>query len=112
MFCGFRVIRCQNFIAGNEPRAGWMEITDGDWKDTAQSLAAAFVCQVDGHSNRTAVESESGRLTYGELNRAANGIANALLHARGSSSEPVALLLEHGLPAIIAVLGTLKAGKI
>ncbi len=51
------------------------------------------------------------RLTYTELDRAANRVARAILARRGSANEPIVLLLEAGITAIIAILGVLKAGK-
>jgi amino acid adenylation domain-containing protein len=80
--------------------------------EPSQSVAHAFERQVDKYPDRVAIDSEACRLTYRELNRIADGVAKVILQARGSASEPVALLLEHGAPAIIGVLGTLKAGKI
>ena len=79
--------------------------------DFGESIAECFERRLGSFADRIAVDSETGQLTYAELNRIANGIAQALLH-RCESSEPVALLLEHGLPAILGVLGTLKAGRI
>jgi non-ribosomal peptide synthetase component F len=46
------------------------------------------------------------------LNRAANRMARSILAQRSSGEEPIALLLEHGAPMIIALLGVLKAGKL
>jgi amino acid adenylation domain-containing protein len=80
--------------------------------ETAQSLTVAFERQVAKCPDCVAIDSEARRLTYWELNQIANGLAAAILQARGQASEPVALLLEQGAPAIIGVLATLKAGKI
>jgi hypothetical protein len=43
-------------------------------------------------------------LSYAELDRAANWLANALLQRRGPRHEPVALLLGQGNDAVIATL--------
>jgi amino acid adenylation domain-containing protein len=80
--------------------------------EPAQLIPRIFERQVNTSPSQIAIDSESCRLSYRELNRLANGIAKLILQARGQASEPVALLLEHGAPAIIGVLGTLKAGKI
>ncbi len=54
--------------------------------------------------------------TYAELNRAANQLAQRILTLFGPASatvdEPVALLLGHDTPHIMAMLGVLKAGRI
>jgi amino acid adenylation domain-containing protein len=50
-------------------------------------------------------------MTYAELNRSVNRVAHAILAAHGSKSEPVALLFDYGVPAIITILAVLKAGK-
>ena len=80
--------------------------------EPAQLIPRIFERQVNTSPSQIAIDSESCRLSYRELNRLANGIAKLILQARGQASEPVGLLLEHGAPAIIGVLGTLKAGKI
>ena len=64
------------------------------------------------YPKRLAVKTRSHQFTYDELNRAANRLAHAILARRGGGSEPVALVLEHGAPLIVATLGVLKAGKI
>ncbi len=49
---------------------------------------------------------------YGELNARANRIGRALLlDAPTASESPVALLFEHGAPAVAAMLGVLKAAR-
>ena len=50
-------------------------------------------------------------LTYFELNKVANQIARSILARRGQGSEPIALLFEHGIEVVAAILGVLKAGK-
>ncbi len=51
-------------------------------------------------------------LTYQELNQAANRLAHAILAQRGETQEPIALLMDHDIPLIVAIVGVLKAGKI
>lgn len=58
-----------------------------------------------------AVKARAGRLTYGELDQAANRVAAMLLARQGAGEGRVALLFEHGLDMIPALLGVLKAGK-
>src|SRR6266704_5738607 len=89
-----------------------MATTGWQSRDTTQSLSDAFERQVANHPDRLAVDCEDYHLSYRELNRTANRLASTILQARGETCEPVALLLEHGAPAILGVLGSLKAGKI
>ena len=77
-----------------------------------QSIPARFEQQVSRYPDRPAVKTGSQTLTYAELNRAANRVARAILAQRTRAAEPIALLLEHGAPMIVGILGVLKAGKI
>lgn len=76
-----------------------------------QSIPARFERQVEKHADRLAVKSGDLTLSYAELNRAANRVAHAIIARLGTNQESVALLLQHGIPAVIAILGILKAGK-
>jgi len=78
---------------------------------TAESIPRQFEEQVRLHPERIAIEDTEYSLTYAGLNRLANRIAHAVLSARGSGSEPVALLVGNGGPVVAAMLGVLKAGK-
>ena len=75
-----------------------------------QSIPAYFEKQVERYAGRIAVQTERQTLTYAELNRAANRVARAILGARGTGEEPVAILLAQGPLPIVALLGILKAG--
>jgi non-ribosomal peptide synthetase component F len=63
------------------------------------------------YPERLAVKSQTGQLTYDELNRNANRIAWALLNQKGEVHEPVGLLVEDKCQAIAAILGVLKSGR-
>jgi amino acid adenylation domain-containing protein len=80
-------------------------------EDIEQSIPARFEKIVRLYPDRLAVKAGTRTLKYDDLNRYANQIARAILERRGQGSEPVALLLEHDIDAIAAILGTLKAGK-
>ncbi len=79
--------------------------------EVEQSIPARFERQVEKYFDRLAVKSGDLALSYSELNRAANRVAHAIIARLGTSQEPVALLLQHGVPPAIAMLGILKAGK-
>jgi acyl carrier protein len=76
-----------------------------------QSIPARFEQQVRRDPKWLAVKAKRDTLTYDELNRAANRVARAIL-AQIPGEEPIGLLLEHGAPMIVAILGVLKAGRI
>ncbi|MGH7930371.1 MAG: AMP-binding protein, partial [Candidatus Binatia bacterium] len=76
------------------------------------SLTSTFEDQVARYPNRIAVVSGDSRLTYNELNQAANRIAKVVLAELGSGEETVALLFQPSTSIIAAILGVLKAGKI
>ena len=80
--------------------------------DVQQSIPDRFHSCVCQHGDRLAVQAGKHSLTYRDLNRAANRVARAVLALRGDGREPIALLFDHGVPFIAAILGTLKAGKI
>lgn len=75
------------------------------------SLVDRFEQMVARFPDHIAVRSGGQSLTYRELNKAANRLADAIMRIRGTQSEPVAFLLEHGACAIISMLGIMKAGK-
>lgn len=79
--------------------------------EVEQALPYRFEQQVREHCDRLAIMTQSQQLTYEELNRWANRVARTILAQRGEGAEPIALLFEHGIPAIVALLGVLKAGK-
>ena len=76
-----------------------------------QSVCERFEKQVGKYPDRMAVKSKNCRLTYDELNRAANRVARAILAVCGEREEQIALLFEHGAGAVIGMMGVLKAGK-
>jgi amino acid adenylation domain-containing protein len=78
----------------------------------AQSIGARFEQQVARDPDRLAVKYGAAMATYAELNADVNRLAHAILAARGEGSEPVAIVLEQGIPLLAAVLGALKAGKL
>ncbi len=81
-------------------------------EEIEQSIPERFEKIVRLYSDRLAVKDRHHSLTYEELNNAANRLTHAIIAQRRSDAEPIALLLEHGVPMITAILGTLKAGKI
>jgi len=81
-------------------------------EEVEQSIPERFEKVVQLYPSRLAVEAGNRSLTYDELNKIANRVAQAILDQSGERAEPIALLLEHDAPMIAAILGVLKAGKI
>ncbi|HEV8340823.1 MAG TPA: non-ribosomal peptide synthetase [Candidatus Binatia bacterium] len=81
-------------------------------KEVEQSIPDRFEKIVRMYPGRLAVKTEDQALSYGELNRVVNRLARAILAERGEGNEPVAILLEHGIAVLVAVMAILKAGKI
>jgi amino acid adenylation domain-containing protein len=84
---------------------------DAAFDDGGASLASIFEGHAARYPDRLAVVSGDRRLTYGELNQAANRIAHLILSCLGSADTSVALLFEPGASIVAAILGVLKAGK-
>ncbi|MCB0063367.1 MAG: AMP-binding protein, partial [Caldilineaceae bacterium] len=76
-----------------------------------QSVVTRFEAMVVRYPDHLAVNMGDRCLTYTQLNSTANRVAHALLEHQGSGAEPIALLFEHGIDMIGALLGVLKAGK-
>ena len=75
------------------------------------SVVDWFERQVEKSPDRLAVKSRKYALSYCQLNQAANRVARATLARLGPGEEPVAVLCEQDVPALVAALGVLKAGK-
>ncbi len=81
-------------------------------EEIEQSIPARFQQQVAERPDALAVLTRERSLSYDALNRAADRLAAAIRERSGDRDEPVALLLEQGVDAVIAILAVLKAGKI
>ncbi len=81
-------------------------------EDVEQSIAERFERVVAARPDAPAVCTRELTLSYEALNRAANRLARSI-HARlGGDEEAVAILLDQGVDAVIAILAALKAGKL
>lgn len=76
-----------------------------------QSIPACFERQVRARPAAIAVLTPDAALTYEALNRSANRVAARLGSLLGREEEPVALLFEQSVEAVIGILAGLKAGK-
>ena len=76
-----------------------------------QPISDRFEEQVRKYPNRLALKSKRQAVTYDQLNRVANRLARTILAERKEGSEPIAMLLEHGIQVVVATLAALKAGR-
>ena len=83
-----------------------------DKEHIEQSIPARFEQVVRQYPDRLATQTKGQKLTYDALNRTANRVAHAILKRCSAEQKTVALLLEYGIPLIVAMLGAWKAGKI
>ncbi len=87
-----------------------------DWNATGTNyprkltIGELFATQVVAQPAAVAVVSEEGQLTYGELDRRSNQLANWLRQHGVGPDVRVGLCIERGLAMVVGVLGILKAG--
>ncbi|KAI9875213.1 MAG: hypothetical protein M1830_008756 [Pleopsidium flavum] len=74
------------------------------------NLYELFAASVERNPGNIAIDHEEGCLTYRELDRASDLLAEDLIKLDVQPSTPVPLLTSHGTRNIIALLGILKAG--
>ncbi|MEA5552080.1 AMP-binding protein [Anabaena cylindrica UHCC 0172] len=77
-----------------------------------QSIATRFEQHVKKYPHSIAVKTSTETLTYEQLNKNANRLANNILSQKGEKLEVIALLLEKGADFITSIFGGLKTGKI
>jgi polyketide synthase PksJ len=75
------------------------------------SLVARLAQMADVHRSRVALRDDKRTLDYGELAREACEVAAAVLALAPDEDAPVALLLDHGVDAVVAMLGVIAAGR-
>src|SRR5437016_4133006 len=62
--------------------------------------------------DREALVCGEERLSYGELDAAANRLAHALIEGGTKRGDRVAIILENSLEAVVSMFGALKAGAV
>ncbi|MCX6045377.1 MAG: AMP-binding protein, partial [Chloroflexi bacterium] len=80
-------------------------------EEIQQSIPQRFERIAARFADHLALKSPGYELTYQKLNRLANQIAHLLLTELTNEPQPILLYCQHDVPAIIGVLGVLKAGK-
>lgn len=81
------------------------------WPETA-TLVDLWHAQVDRTPDAVAVSDGDERLSYRELDRAADGVGRRLLADGLAPEEVVGVLADRGIGRIVALLGILKAGGV
>ncbi|MEW5941024.1 MAG: AMP-binding protein, partial [Chloroflexota bacterium] len=76
-----------------------------------KSIPALFELNAAKRPDSVAVTSRGVALTYRELDRRSNALANRIVAEAGEGKEPVAILCGHTSQAIVSILGTLKSGR-
>lgn len=82
-----------------------------DRKEIEGSISARFERVVKKFPHKIAVKSGGNILTYEELDAASDQVAQAIISSQGENPEPVAFFLKQRMPAVIAIMGILRAGK-
>ena len=75
-----------------------------------QLINKLFEKQVESYGDKTALITEDGELTYNELNRKANRIANALINHGVKVEDRIMIILNRDSRLIATMLGIMKAG--
>ncbi|MEU2665524.1 amino acid adenylation domain-containing protein [Micromonospora sp. NPDC007220] len=75
-----------------------------------EAIPAAFAAVVADHSDAVALAHGDTRLTYAELDRRANRMAHHLVDLGVGPESLVAVLMERGPDAVVAMVAVLKAG--
>jgi amino acid adenylation domain-containing protein len=78
--------------------------------NTVKAIPKRIADQAERNSSRIAVQSDSGQLTYGELERRANQLAHQLLRSLSGPEPLVGICLERSPEFIIAALAIMKCG--
>ncbi|HEX7182278.1 MAG TPA: amino acid adenylation domain-containing protein [Thermoanaerobaculia bacterium] len=87
-----------------------------EWNDTRAPcvdvcIHELFTGRVVEDPDRTAVVSGEASVSYGDLNRRANGIAHFLLSRGGAGRGGIGVCMRRSVDLIAALLGVLKAGR-
>lgn len=76
------------------------------------SVGDRFRAVAERHGDHVALRSPAGEWRFVDLEADTNRFANAVVSRLGDGEAPVALLFDHDGPLVLAMLGTMKAGKL
>ena len=80
-------------------------------EDVERSLVEGFARVVARYPGRVALRDPRRTYTFAELERHVRAVAVAIIASGTDSTPPVALLLDHGAPTVVAILAALAAGR-
>ena len=83
--------------------------TDAGYRSEA-TVHGLFRERAAAHPERAAIVADGLTLSYGELDRWSDALAERLIAAGVATDQPVALCLERSVEAVVAALAILKAG--
>jgi amino acid adenylation domain-containing protein/non-ribosomal peptide synthase protein (TIGR01720 family) len=121
------VLLLERALAAPNSAIGTLDLLDQDerrhvlesWNDTARPIPAAdgtipqgFAEQVNRWPDAIALRGADATLTYSELDRRANRLANRLIDLGVRPETRVGVLMERSVALIVATLGILKAGGV
>ncbi|HEY6330419.1 MAG TPA: amino acid adenylation domain-containing protein, partial [Blastocatellia bacterium] len=97
-------------LAGHERQQIIEEWNSLEVVDGGQTLVALLQAQVETGSDRPAVISDTGSLTYGELDARSSRLARYLKKIGVGPDVMVGICLERSLEMIVSLIGVMKAG--
>jgi amino acid adenylation domain-containing protein len=77
---------------------------------SGDSICSLFSRCAAAYRDRTAIVCQGRQISYGELDRAAGRLCLSLLRAGVRRGEPVGLVAQRSIEAVVAMLGIIKAG--
>ncbi|MCP4218480.1 MAG: amino acid adenylation domain-containing protein, partial [bacterium] len=102
-----------DYLGDEEKRQLVVEFNATDSPDSASftmdTLHGLFLRQVEKYPDNIALSAEED-ISYSRLNRMANRLARTLREKGTGPESIVGMLMERGLPMVVAILGILKAG--
>ena len=76
-----------------------------------QSIAACLAKTLTGFAERVAIDDGECALTYAEIDHITDQIARTLYDRLPPDGGTVALVLDHGIPALLGIVAALKSGR-
>jgi L-proline---[L-prolyl-carrier protein] ligase len=80
-------------------------------KLTFNTIHGDFIAAADKYPENQAIWSESGTITYSELNKLSDSFANWLLKNNHAPGKRTAMILPKSIETVICLMGSLKAGN-
>ena len=98
-------------MTSRQPNPNNAFIEFGD-EELEQSIPERFEKQIEKYPDRLAVRWNGEELKYGELETAANRVSVAIVERIGPGNEPMGLLFDQCVSAVVSIIAALKAHKV